>query len=416
MAHSFIVLKCVSYILGMDTIIFFYQKRNLVQREITLMYQEDYLLAKVGICADRHSWFGCPLPSEPLPSEPLPNEPLPSAPMPNAPVLKEPLQNEPLPSASMPNAPKKGRLHGRASDLEPLNYEGEAQGKPLNYEGEAQGKPLNYEDGAQKKPPSHRGGWFRRHREMRQRRRELRRQQQEYMQKLQEYDEQREELADNIRQLWKEVFSEVERAGGMDDVSCVYEDSLRFLADGQGEAARCWSLVWNVPEFRDYKSIRWIRPLLEYVRHSDFILLGTADCIPAILQKLARQMKSLQWYLREEDLSEEVQGWVEDFYEEYGLAIALRKLTGGNVFRQLKFKPAGPVCVMDFTDEEKIFAGNLAGGSIWLDFASVEEKSRRMDRQAPDVSYMSLKKYWGTKTKREPVFPECCAASRFRFS
>lgn len=412
MAYSFIVLKCVSYILGMDTIIFFYQKRDLVQREITLMYQEDYLLAKVGICADRHSWFSCPLPSAPVPNEPIQNALVQNASLPNASMTLEP--------------PQKGRLPGRASDVEPLNYEDRAQGKPLSHgdgaQGKplshgdrAQGKPLNYGSGAQGKTGKH-GGWFRRHREMRQRRRELRRQQQEYMQKLQEYDEQREELADNIRQLWKEVFSEVERAGGMDEVSCVYEDSLRFLADGQGEAARCWSLVWNVPEFRDYKSIRWIRPLLEYVRHSDFILLGTADCIPAILQKLARQMKSLQWYLREEDLNEEVQDWVEDFYEEYGLAIALRKLTGGNVFRQLRFKPAGPVCVMDFTDEEKIYAGNLAGGSIWLDFASVEEKSGRMERQAPDVSYMSLKKYWGAKTKRKPIFPECCAASRFRFS
>lgn len=251
---------------------------------------------------------------------------------------------------------------------------------------------------------------------MRQRRRELRRQQQEYMQKLQEYEEQREELAGDIRQLWEEVFSEVERAGGMGEVRCVYEDSLRFLVNGQGEAASCWSLVWKVPEFRDYKDIRWVRPLLEYARHSDFILLGTADCIPVILEKLARQMKSLQWYLREEDLNEEVKDWAEDFYEEYGLAISLRKLSGGNVFRQLKFKSGAPVCVMDFTDEEKIFAGNLAEGSIWIDFASVEEKSRRMGRQAPDVSYMSLKKHWGAKTKTKPVIPKCHAPSRFRFS
>lgn len=345
----------MSYIYGMDTIIFFYQNRNPVQREISLMYQEDYLLAKVGICTDRHSWFGCPLPHAPA-------------------------QNDFI-------LPRK------------------AHGKELS----------NHVDGAQREKKE-RGSWFGRHREIRHRRREMRRQQQEYMQKLQEYEEQKEELTVSIRQLREEVFSEVERAGGMDEVRCVYEDSLRFLADGQGEAALCWSRVWNVPEFSDYKGIRWIRPLLEYVRHSDFILLGTADCIPAILEKLARQMRSLQWYLREEDTNEEVQGWVEDFYEEYGLAITLRKLTGGNVFRQLKIKPVGQVCVMDFTDEEKLFAGNLESGSVWIDFASVEAKSRRMEKQAPDVSYMSLKKHWGAKTKMKPVFPEHHAVSRFRFS
>lgn len=325
------------------------------------MYQEDYLFAKVGICADRHSWFGCPLPHAPVPPESIPDGSL--------------------------SVKKSRELQMRDGTS------GEAQ---------TAGK--------------YRENWFVRRRKMRERQRELRRQQQEYIQKLQEYKERQEELAASIRQLREEVFSEVERAGGMDEVRCVYEDSLRFLAEGQEEAALCWSRVWNVPEFSDYKGIRWIRPLLEYVRHSDFVLLGTADCIPAILEKLARQMRSLQWYLREEDMNEEVQGWVEDFYEEYGLAITLRKLTGGNIFRQLKIKPVGQVCVMDFTDEEKLFAGNLAGGSIWLDFASVEAKSRRMERQAPDVSYMSLKKHWGAKTKMKPVIPERRAVSRFRFS
>lgn len=351
----------MSYIYGMDTIIFFYQNRNPVQKEIFLMYQEDYLLAKVGICTDGHSWFGCPLPHAPVPPESMPDTALS--------VMKS----------------RELRMQEGAS--------GESQ---------TAGK--------------YRGSWFGRHREIRHRRREMRRHQQEYMQKLQEYEEQKDELTVSIRQLREEVFSEVERAGGMDEVRCVYEDSLRFLADGQGEAALCWSRVWNVPEFSDYKGIRWIRPLLEYVQHSDFILLGTSDCIPAILEKLARQMRSLQWYLREEDLNEEVQGWVEDFYEEYGLAIALRKLTGGNVFRQLKIKPVGQVCVMDFTDEEKLFAGSLESGSVWIDFGSVEAKSRRMERQAPDVRYMSLKKHWGAKTKMKPVFPERHAVSRFRFS
>lgn len=351
----------MSYILGMDTIIFFYQKRNPVQREISLMYQEDYLFAKVGICADRHNWFGCPVPQAPTPVE---------------------------------------------------TVEGDSLAVGTSHEERIQEETCAGRQTGEKRC----GNWLGRRRKARERRRELRRQQQEYMQKLQEYKERQEELAASIRQLWEEVFSEVERAGGGGEVRCVYEDSLRFLAEGQGEAAMCWNPVWNIPEFQDYKKMRWLRPLLEYVRHSDFILLGAADCIPAILQRLARQMKSLQWYLREEDLNEEVQGWVEDFYEEYGLAITLRKLPEGNEFRKLKLKSGVPVCVMDFTDEEKLFAGSLAEGSIWLDFASVDEKFRRIAKQSPEVSYMSLKKYWGAKSKLKPDIPECHAPSRFRFS
>ena len=325
------------------------------------MYQEDYLFAKVGICADRHSWFGCPLPHAPVPPESM----------------------------------QDGSLSVKKS------------------------RELRVQDGTSgetRTAGEYRGNWFVRRRKMRERQRELRRQQQKYMQELQEYKERQEELAASIRQLREEVFTEVERAGGTGEVRCVYEDSLRFLAEGREEAAICWSPVWNIPEFREYKNMRWLRPLLEYVRHSEFILLGMADCIPAILEKLARQMKSLQWYLREEDLNEEVQGWVEDFYEEYGLAITLRELTGENAFSQLRLKSGEPVCIMDFTDEVKLFAGNLAGGSIWLDFASVDGKFMRMERQAPDVSYMSLKKHWGAKTKMKPVFPERHAVSRFRFS
>ncbi|MCM1191909.1 MAG: hypothetical protein NC123_05370 [Butyrivibrio sp.] len=325
------------------------------------MYQEDYLFAKVGICADRHSWFGCPVPC--APARPVPVE--------------------------------TGQIQNGISDAGSTSH---VSGTKLKLPGKCRGSRIGQR------------------RKARERRQELRRQQQEYMQKLQEYEEQREELAVSIRQLWKEVFSEVERAGGSGEICCVYEDSLRFLAEGQGEAARCWSPVWNIPEFRDYKSVRWLRPLLEYVRYADFVLLGVADCIPDILQRLARQMKSLRWYLREEDVNEAVQGWVEDFYEEYGLAITLRQLPGGNAFRQLKLESGQPVCVLDFTEEEGLFAGRLAGGSVWLDFASVDGKCRHMEKQAPEVSYMSLKKYWGAKTKIKPDIPEGHAASRFRLS
>ncbi len=298
------------------------------------MYQEDYLLAKVGIYADRHSWFGCPLPEKPL-------------------------------------------------SADQISVTGE-------------------EDG---------GGWLGRRRE----KKRQKRLQREYIQKLQEYEEQREELRENVRQLWTEVFSEVERAGGTGEISCVYEDSLRFLTDNGAEDALCWSSLWNVPEFRAYKSMRWTQPLLKYAGNADFVLLGAADCIPVILPKLAPHMRSLRWYVCEGDLSEDLQEWVEDFYEDYGLAIDMRILAGKNVFKTLRLNTGLPVCVLDFTEEINVPAGDLAKGSIWLDFASVEEKERRIAKRTQGVRYESLKKYWGAKTKMLPLIPACCAESRFTF-
>lgn len=329
----------------MDTIIYFYQKRDPVQREITLMYQEDYLFAKVGICADRDSWFGCPLPAAPVPAE-------------------------------MPEAARRGEMTAAGLPEEP------AEGRKGSV------------------------GWLKRRRAVRESRRRLKLQQQEYMQQMQEYEERRRELAGSIRQLREEVFSEVERAGGMDDICCVYEDSLRFLTEGGGEAALCWKQVWDIREFGDYKKLRWVLPLLEYAEYSDFILLGMADCIPEMLEKLARRMKSLRWYLDREELEEKAQDWAEDFYEEYGLAVTMQGLTGRNAFRQLKLQSGTPVCVLDFTEEGTVYAGSLARGSIWLDFASADEKAGRMCRQAPEVCYMSLKRYWGAKTKRKPIFAQ----------
>ena len=311
------------------------------------MYQEDYLLAKVGICADRHSWFGCPLPKEP----PSPEQ------------------------------------------AEETSAESRLSGAP-----QAE-MPARSGSDATRKTVKESGSWFQRRRNKQRQRREHRRRQQEYMQKLQEYQEQREDLRDNMAQMMSDVLSEVEQAGGTGEISCVYEDSLRFLTDGGGEAAGCWKALWNVPEFCAYKSLRWVKPLLTYAGHADFILLGTADCIPAVLAQLARHMRSLQWYICPEDDEEDVQNWAEDFYEDSGLAAGVKKLDDAQSFRALNIDSGVPVCVLDFTEETKTFAKKLARKSIWLDFASVEEKSRGMARQAAGIEYMSLKKYWGAKTK-----------------
>lgn len=231
-----------------------------------------------------------------------------------------------------------------------------------------------------------RRGWLGRRREARARRRQ-------YEQLRREYEIGVGKLETKIRQLAEEVPAAVERTDITGDVSCVYEAELSFLTGDEWLAGE-WKRFWNIPEFRDYKEFRWVKPLLTQAEGPDFILLGTAPCIPLVLQHCARRMKSLHWYLREEDCTEEVQEFAEDFYIEYGLAITMQPLGGRNPFRTMGLKSKEPVCVLDFTEEEKIFAAELAEGSIWLDFSSAEEKGKRIRRLASGVRYDSLKQQW----------------------
>lgn len=225
---------------------------------------------------------------------------------------------------------------------------------------------------------------------------------QEYAGKCLEYEIRREAIEDSMSRFIRELLGSAEKAGGTGRLWCVYEDGVQFLTDARTGIGGCFGMLWNVPEFRDYKDYRWVRPLLGRVdgRYSEFILLGMGECVFEVLRQLARHMKSLQWYLREEELTEIVQEGIEDFYTEYGLAIAVCPLEGERAFRTLRLMSAVPVCVLDFVEEEKLFAGELGQNSLWLDFTSIDEKRRRMGRQASRVNYESLKSRWGTLEKR----------------
>lgn len=223
---------------------------------------------------------------------------------------------------------------------------------------------------------------------------EQRKRKKEYERQVAEYSCRKEELETNIRRMVSEVLTAVEEAGAKGELGCVYEEELAFLTKNEAKISKLWAQYWNIPEFRGYHEFRWVRPLLPAARGPYFILLGIAPCIPLLLEHCAGKMKSLCWYLNEEDLGEEVEELAEDFYTEYGLAVTLLPLSGRNTFRSLRLKSEEPVCILDFTQEEKIYAGELSRGSVWLDFGSSEEKKKRMLRLSPGVRYDSLKSLW----------------------
>ena len=331
----------------MDTIIYLYRKKETDKDDFRMMYCEDYLFVKVGIAADAGNWFGRCLPERP----------------------EKPLGNEP--------------------------EEGDACAPERSGETQGISEMALYRRGIR--------GWLATRREEKRRAREEWQLRQEYAGRCLEYEIRREAIEDSMSRFIRELLDSAERVGGTGRLWCVYGDGLQFLTDAGTGIGGCFGMLWNVPEFRDYKDYRWVKPLLGRVdgRYSEFILLGTGECVFEVLSRLARHMKSLQWYLREEELTESVQEGIEDFYTEYGLAITVCPLKGAKAFRTLRLMSAEPVCVLDFAEEEKLFAGELGQDSLWLDFTAMDGKRRRMERQAPRVGYESLKKQWEILEKRK---------------
>lgn len=216
------------------------------------------------------------------------------------------------------------------------------------------------------------------------------------------YEERLEALEGELKELAASILAGTEE---WDDCACIYMDGMRPMLCGDGVLAGLWKKSWNVREFVDYKEFRWASLLLPYAAHFNYVFLGTAPCIRQIAEACARNMKSLRWILREKELTEEVQEFVEDFYDEYGLAVILQTVAGRNGYRTLCLEAIKPVCVLDFTEETKLFWGGLADESVWLDFASLEEKERRVERLAPGIAYLSLKKLWCRKQSlaKEPI-------------
>ncbi|MCM1024947.1 MAG: pre-mRNA-splicing factor SPF27 family protein [Roseburia sp.] len=365
----------------MDAILYFEKKRGLQTWNIVSIRQEGYLLVRVEMDAGKAGWFGRALPESPRPFE------------------------------------------------EPVS-----------------------------------GGWLKK-------RRERRTAQEKYRARLQAYELFWRELEAENRRLAEEIEELLRRAGVTGRVSCVYGRGLGFLTGGEAMAGRrvfpgeeaiaagtafpggdamarekahtggnamterrayaeeraaaeengpmreaslieeVWNRYIDWPLFRDYTDLRWTRLLLAEACESEFILLGFAECIPAVLEYCARGMRELRWYLAEQDhvAAEEI---AEDFYLEYGLAASIRILSGRHPFRKPELAARRPVCVLDFTEESKICPGELAPGSLWMDFLSIEEKEERIRRFSPEVRYLSLKRRWRTlkpKTCRPPIPPRLAA-------
>ena len=154
--------------------------------------------------------------------------------------------------------------------------------------------------------------------------------------------------------------------------------------------------------FNGYFEGDWVRHMMRYGGLADnnslllshLVILGQAECVPAVISVLARNIKSLQWILPERQFREEQQELTDELYDEYGLATELRLLSEEESYKQVYPVCHVPALVLDFSETDRIPTVDVARGSIWLDMASCEEKRRRIEDRDTGIHYYSLKKEW----------------------
>lgn len=161
-----------------------------------------------------------------------------------------------------------------------------------------------------------------------------------------------------------------------------------------------WRRYFDWKEFTDYGGRFWVEQLMPEAVLPHFVILGTAACIPELIEKYAHGMKSLRWILPQADYTGELDEFVEDFYTEFGLAISMQVIPGFRDFKGLQLVCPLPSNILDFSGEPGIGISGVAEGSIWLDMRSVEEKRRRIEVRGLSIFYFSMKEKWQYAQRR----------------
>lgn len=184
------------------------------------------------------------------------------------------------------------------------------------------------------------------------------------------------------------------------DCCCVYEKAVREILYGDNPVAEVWQKLWDWKEFALYTELSWVRLLMHSAVNHHFIVLGSAPCVPGLLVQYADRMKSLRWIVEEAYAnahSEELEDFAEDFYQEQGLAAAIERVRS---FGKFQLTCAEASNILDFTGEDRVSAGKMAQGSVWLDMCSSEEKCRRFARRGGGIQYVSLREKWRKTQKK----------------
>lgn len=187
--------------------------------------------------------------------------------------------------------------------------------------------------------------------------------------------------------------------GYSSSIDTVYDRSLsRWLKKRKLQG--WWQGNWPYPEYRDFFRQEYAERLLHQGisktgSKQHFLILGFVDFLPKLLRRSLAHIKSIQLLVKEEN--EAVEAFIEDVYEEYGIAVNCREQES---FENMRLACPNPTVILDFTGAEKISAIDAAPGSAWLDMGSLDEKRRRIEAQGGSISYFSVKKEWELSAKQ----------------
>lgn len=180
---------------------------------------------------------------------------------------------------------------------------------------------------------------------------------------------------------------------GKDICFTVYDISLEKWLREEG-CTEWWKEYWPYPEFDGYHEFPYAEELLAYGHSPHFLILGYDRLVPELILSHIRKMKSLRLIL--DYLPKDLEGFLEDLYEEYGLAATFQLLpeTQEHPYRSARILCSRPSVVLDFSGEGRMLTSGVVKDSVWLDMDSMEEKRRRIEERDTGILYISLKKQW----------------------
>lgn len=394
----------------MDTILYIYKKRGLSEPRIEPVGMKTYLLIRIALDVNAEEWFGIKLRHSPEAVQ-------------TARAVKgtQVFQTaRAVQTSQAVQATQMAQTSQAVQASQMVQTSQAVQASQMVQMGGAAAAPLA------RRSVSGPFGWLGRRRE---RRRERIRRRQEEQERAAFWVEREEQISRVTADLERLAAQVREMAEDSRACFCVYEDSVRKNlterppvwtsgADFPGEGAEpretdspnlpsLWQDHFPWGEFRGYFGQFWVEKLFSEAVHPHFVILGSAPCLFLLLEQYARKMKSVRWLISEGDFSREISEFAEDFYTEYGLAVGLEILGSPASLRRVRLSCSVPVNILDFTGETRPDLSEVAGGSIWLDMLSVEEKGRRIAMRGSGITYVSLKEMWKTAQKRCgcPIFP-----------
>lgn len=219
---------------------------------------------------------------------------------------------------------------------------------------------------------------------------------------------------DKAKKLYQAVLSAADEEIFLrEDCRIVYEKNVRPRIMALPDRSRYFS--WE--EFKDYRDLFWVEQIMPYAVHADYQIVGYAPCILQLLIRHARRIRSVCWILSQAVYTGQVQEFVEDYYEEYGLAITIHLCEPADSLRKASVFSEKKVNVLDFSGEERMPCVSVKQGSVWLDMDAMEEKARRIAVQNPQISYISLRKKWQNAVNTsENAFNRLDTASKSRYN